>query len=273
MFAMRTTVRIVNTTPDEGPARRDTEHVQSLERGLAVIRAFDRDHSRMTLSQVAARAGLNRAVARRLLLTLSSLGYVESDGREFRLRAKMLELGYGYLSSIGLPEIAEPHLRQLSLSTGESTSIAVLEDDNVVYVARVVVSRIMSLAIGVGTRLPAAATSLGRAMLAYTDEEFVRGLPLPAHTPHTLTDHDELAAVLAQVRERGWALVDQELELGLRSVAAPLRDASGRVVAALNVSASARRGTLAQIEDEIVAPLCAAAAAIEADLRRGGVRL
>jgi IclR family pca regulon transcriptional regulator len=166
------------------------DFVQSLARGLSVVRAFDRDHPRLTLSQVAVRSGLTRAVARRNLLTLRHLGYVGADGRDFYLRPRVLELGYSYLSSLGLGEIALQAMEELSHRVGESCSMAVLDDADIVYVARVPVRRVMSIALGVGARLPAFATSMGRVMLAgLGDAEldaWIAANRMRAITPHTL---------------------------------------------------------------------------------------
>jgi IclR family pca regulon transcriptional regulator len=256
----------------QGTGARSGEFVQSLERGLAVIRAFGTDHARMTLSEVAREAGLSRASARRFLHTLVELGYVVTDGRVFALRPQVLELGYAYLSSLSLPEVAQPHLEQLAEDVGESSSVAVLDGADIVYVARVATRRIMSAAIQVGTRFPAAATSMGRAVLAHVPdgerEAFLAAVSLTPLTPRTITDKSLLRAELSAVREQGWALVDQELEEGLRSIAAPLCDASGRVVAAVNVSAPVRRGPVEDMVAEIRPPLLRAARDIEADLAR-----
>lgn len=257
-----------------GAAERSGEFVQSLDRGLAVIRAFGPEQPRLTLSDVARETGLSRASARRFLHTLVELGYVGTDGAAFHLRPRLLELGYAYLSTLGLPEVARAHLRTLSDATGESSSLAVLDELDIVYVARVAVSRIMSAAIGVGTRLPAFATSMGRVLTAFASDEererFIQRAQLSALTPRTITDRGALRAELDRVREQGWALVDQELEEGLRSIAAPVRDASGRVVAAVNVAAPARRD-LESGRSEFLDPLLAAAAAIERDLARTGL--
>ncbi len=255
---------------------RSPEFVQSLGRGLAVIRAFDGDRRSLTLSDVARETRLSRASARRFLHTLVELGYVATDGREFTLRPALLELGYAYLSSLTLPDIATPHLEKLSERVSESSSVAVLDGADIVYVARVATRRIMSATIRVGTRFPAYATSMGRAILAHAepaalDAYLAQATPsgtLAALTPRTITDPQDLRAALADVREQGWALVDQELEDGLRSVAAPLRDGTGRVVAAVNVSAPVRRGEIAEILRHALPPLLKAAAAIEADLAR-----
>ncbi|WP_460757096.1 IclR family transcriptional regulator domain-containing protein [Myceligenerans cantabricum] len=256
----------------EGGGSRQGEFVQSLERGLAVIRAFGAAHPAMTLSEVARETGLSRASARRFLHTLVELGYVATDGRSFTLRPRALELGYAYLSGLTLPEVAQPHLEALSEQVGESTSIAVLDGTDVVYVARVATHRIMSAAIRVGTRFPAYATSMGRAVLAGSPDavrdDFLARAELSPLTSRTLTTPEGLRAELERVREQGYAFVDQELEEGLRSLAVGLRGADGATVAAVNVSAPVRRGDVDTIIAEILAPLRKTAAEIEADLRR-----
>lgn len=251
---------------------RSGEFVQSLERGLAVIRAFGTDRARMTLIEVAREAELSRASARRFLHTLVELGYVVTDGRVFALRPQVLELGYAYLSSLSLPAVAQPHLEQLVEDVGESSSVAVLDGADIVYVARVATRRIMSAAIQVGTRFPASATSMGRAVLAHVSdgerEAFLAAATLLPLTAHTITDKGLLRAELHAVKEQGWALVDQELEEGLRSIAAPLCDAAGRVIAAVNVSAPVRRGPVEEMVAGFLPPLLRAAREIEADLVR-----
>ncbi len=252
---------------------RESHFVQSLERGLAVIRAFDADTPELTLSDVARATGLTRAAARRFLLTLSDLGYVRSDGRLFRLTARVLELGYAYLSALSLPEVAEPHLEALVAEVRESSSLSVLDGDDIVYVARVPTSRIMRVAINVGTRFPAYATSMGRVQLAgLSDGEltaYLGRVDLKRLTAHTLATEAELRGELARIRAQGWALVDQELEEGLRSVAVPIRDRDGTVVAAVNVSAHASRATKDVVRKTLLPPLLDTAARIEADLRVG----
>jgi IclR family pca regulon transcriptional regulator len=256
--------------PEPG-VQRSGEFVQSLERGLAVIRAFGADRPSLTLSEVAKATGLSRAAARRFLHTLVDLGYVSSDGRDFTLRPQVLELGYAYLSSLSLPQVAQPHLRKLATEVGESASVAVLDGQDIVYVARIATYRIMSAAIVVGTRFPAYATSMGRAIVGAgpvdAQEAFLSSVRLRQLTPRTITDVDALRTALDQVRSQGWALVDQELEDGLRSLAAPVRDASGAVVAAVNISAPVRRGDLQDIVRDLLPPVLAAAKAIEEDLR------
>lgn len=219
------------------------DFVQSLARGLDVITAFDADHGSMTLSQVAARTGLSRATVRRLLLTLVELGYVRLTGTSFALTPQVLRLGTAYLSGMGLPQVAQPHLERLSARVGESTSAAVLDGAEIVYVARVATRRLMTVGITVGTRFPAHATSMGRVLLAALPDEAVAAhlgaAALTPLTPHTVTEASVLRDRIEEARRQGWALVDQELELGLRSLAVPLRDAHGAVVAALNISTSA----------------------------------
>ncbi|WP_262851480.1 IclR family transcriptional regulator domain-containing protein [Mumia quercus] len=253
---------------DEG---RPVASVQSLQRGLTVIRAFDAEHARMTLSEVAKQTGLTRATARRFLHTLVDLGYTDTDGREFWLRPRVLELGYAYLSSISLPEIATPHLKKLTDQVNESSSVSVLDGTEIVYVARVPTRRLMTVAISVGTRFPAYATSMGRVLLAGLDRaERSRVLDdseLQALTPSTTTSRARLDEILDAVAADGFALVDQELEVGLRSIAAPIRDAHGTVIAAANISMSATQGTADEARDRLVPPLLETTAQIGRDLR------
>lgn len=263
--------------PAEGataPSERSSDHVQSLARGLAVIRAFDERHPDMTLSDVARSTGLTRAAARRFLHTLVALGYVRTDGRRFALRPRVLELGYAYLSSAGLPEIAQPHMEALSAKLHESCSLSVLDGFDIVYVARVPTHRIMTVAINVGTRFPAYATSMGRVLLAHRPAEWLQDylakaelLPL---TPKTVTDPAALDKLLARIRETGYCIVDQELEVGLRSIAAPVTGADGAVVAALNMSAHVSRGSVEQARRELLPDLRECARAISADVVRTG---
>lgn len=270
---MRASVR--SDQPDvDGDLVRGGEFVQSLERGLSVIRAFGAERPALTLSEVARVTGLSRAAARRFLHTLVELGYMGTDGRQFHLRPRVLELGYAYLSSLGLSEVAQPHLEALSLEVGESSSVAVLDQSDIVYVARFATHRIMTTTIRVGTRFPAHVTSLGRAMLAFGDvaetDAILAEVDWTPLTPHTITDPDELRAELATVRAQGWAFVDQELEEGLRSLAMPLRDGSGQVVAAVNVSVPVRRGSIDEVVGQLLPALKRAAREIEADLARIG---
>jgi IclR family pca regulon transcriptional regulator len=227
----------------------------------------------LTLTEVARSSGLTRASARRFLLTLERLGYVRAGGRLFALTPRVLELGYSYLSSLSLPEIAEPHLERLAEQVHESSSVSVLDGDEIVYVARVPTKRIMTVSISVGTRFPAYATSMGRVLLAELDraelDDFLERAELRPLTDGTLTTAAALREELGRVRRQGWALVDQELEAGLRSVAAPIRDATHRAVAAVNVSAHASRTTLERVRRGLLPPLLETASRIERDLGAG----
>jgi IclR family pca regulon transcriptional regulator len=252
-------------------AAREPYFVQSLERGLAVIRAFDAEHTELTLSEVARATDLTRAAARRFLLTLADLGYVTSDGRMFRLTPRILELGYAFLSSTGLPDIAEPHLERLVQQVRESSSMCVLDGDDIVYVTRVPTSRIMTVTITVGTRFPAHVTSVGRVLISNLPEDEIelrlKRVDLRQVTAKTIVTADRLRTELRRVRDQGYAIVDQELEEGLRSVAAPVRDHTGTVVAAINIAVHASRNSVDSIRRNLVPQLLAAASAIEADLR------
>lgn len=254
---------------------RGKQFVQSLERGLDVIRAMSLPGHGQTLSDVARDTGLTRASARRFLLTLEELGYVRSEDRRFRLTPRVLELGYAFLSSFTLPQLAQPHLRELVERVHESSSVSVLDEADVVYVAREPTQRIMTVAISVGTRFPAHATSMGRVLLAgLGDDELERFLTeaeLRSLTAATITDKRNLRAELDRVRAQGWALVDQELEIGLRSIAVPIRSSAGQVLAAMNLSTHASRRTPAAIRRDLLPPLLQAAGAIEADLSAGQV--
>lgn len=218
----------------------DTPNVQSLVRGLAVIRTFNADRPHQTLAQVAESTGLARATSRRFLHTLVSIGYAGTDGTHFWLTPRILELGYSYMSGLGLPAIAQPRLEELSRRVNESSSLSVLDGSDVIYVNRVPVRRIMTVSITIGTRFPAYATSMGRVLLAGFSEdelnEYLETTPLVQLTPKTITDPLALRESLAQIREQGWAIVDQELEPGLRSLASPVFSPQGKVVAAVNIS-------------------------------------
>ncbi|MDX3522263.1 IclR family transcriptional regulator domain-containing protein [Streptomyces scabiei] len=249
------------------------EFVESLARGLTVITSFGEGRAELTLTEVARTTGLARATARRALITLEHLGYVESSDRVFRLTPRVLGLGYPPLSMLPLPRIAAPHLAELSARVHDSASLAVLTEgaDEVQYTARVATSRIMSVNITLGTRLPAYATSLGRVMLADLLPQAPLPDPLAALTPHTVTDRQELRTVLERVRETGYALVDGELEEGLRSVAVPVRERGGRVVAAVNVAMHSSRRTVAECVEEVLPALRDAVGRIEGELAVAGM--
>lgn len=248
--------------------------MQSLERGLAVIRAFDAQRPELTLSEVAKVCDLTRAAARRFLLTLADLGYVRTDGRLFSLTPRVLELGYAFLSSLSLPEVAAPHLERLVSQVHESSSLSILDGDDIVYVARVPTSRIMAVSINLGTRFPAYATSMGRVLLAALPEAeldaYLARVTLTRLTGRTVLSADTLRAELARVRDQGYAIVDQELEEGLRAVAAPIHDRAGTVTGAVNISVHAARATLDVMRRRLLPPLLAVVTAIDADLRLNG---
>jgi len=269
MFGIRTNGRFLRM-PVAPHDDRPPEFIQSIERGLAVIRAFSRDDPQLTLSDVARKTGITRAAARRILMTLESLGYVTSVGRLFSLRPSVMQLGYAYLSSFSLAEIAQDHLEALAEELHESCSASVLDDEDIVYVARASTNRIMTIGLSVGTRLPAYCTSMGRVLLAALDEdalrEYLQTADLQARTEHTITNPDELGEELARVRADGWCLLDQELEEGVRSVAIPVHDASGRVVAAINTSAHATRVPMETLQGEFLPRLRACAQKIDHDL-------
>ncbi|WIT11943.1 IclR family transcriptional regulator [Paucibacter sediminis] len=231
--------------PLESTLKPGDSYVQSFARGLSVIRAFSAEAPRQTLTEVAKRCGLTRAGARRILLTLETLGYVKADGRLFALTPKILDLGFAYLSSQPLWQFAEPVMQQLAGELKESCSAAVLEGGDIVYVLRVPARKIMSINLGVGSRLPAWCTSMGRVLLAGLPpaelEEQLARVQFHSHTARTARNLDELRTRIAQVRSQGWCLINQELEEGLVSLAAPIVDRNGQTIAALNVGAQVNR--------------------------------
>lgn len=258
--------------PAADATRRPRDFVQSVERALSIIRAFGPKTPAMTVSEIAAATDLTRAAARRFLLTLEELGYVRSDGRNFSLTPRVLELGYAFLSSLSLPEIAQPHLEQLVAESQESSEGAILDGDQIVYVMRVGGPAIMNATVAVGSRMPAAATALGRALLAgLPDAElhaFLATVELRAFLPNTIVDRALLRAELLRVRAQGYALVDQELEEGLLAIAVPVRDRRGATVAAINLSTHVARRTPAEARELLLPSLLRAAASIEAGLAR-----
>jgi IclR family pca regulon transcriptional regulator len=252
--------------------RRHPDFVQSLERGLAVMRAFSRQAPTLTLSEIAERTGLTRAAARRFLITLRDLGYVQSDGRQFSLRPRVLELGYSYLSSLPVWEIARPHLEGLAERVRETTSASVLDGADIVFVARVETKRIMSMTLGVGSRLPAWATAMGRVLLAdltpaQLDEYFEKVTPQPIND-RTVADQQVLRKIIDEARVQGWTLVDQEVEEGVRSLAVPIRNPEGRAEAALTVCSHAYRVSVDRIMDEFLPIVLQTSARITEDLAR-----
>ncbi|MFD6097669.1 IclR family transcriptional regulator C-terminal domain-containing protein [Nocardiopsis flavescens] len=251
--------------------RRDStpDFIEALARGLDVLRCFGPGRPSMTLAEVAAATGLARPTVRRILITLEQLGYVRSDDGAFALTPRVLELGTAYIGSQNLGDLALPHLRALVRRTGESCSIAQLDGSDIVYVARVAVPKLVTLAVTVGTRFPAAATSLGKVLLAdLPPRELDRVLAEPSRAgvrAHRPLEREELDAVLREVRARGWALTDEELAPGIRSVAAPVRDGSGRVTAAVNVNAHAAETPVDTLVEGHLPLLLAAAGEVSAD--------
>jgi IclR family pca regulon transcriptional regulator len=248
------------------------DFIEALARGLDVIKAFQPHRPAMTLAQLSTETGLARPTVRRILLTLEELGYVRSGDGGYLLTPRVLELGVAYVRSMGLWEIARPHMEWLSSRTNESCSIAQLDGSDIVYVARVAVPKIVGLAVQIGTRFPAVPTSLGKVLLAaLSADEVDRILAEPTRSnlvPRWQPDRDELEQELRQVRARGWALTDEQLTRGIRSVAAPVRDGAGQVIAALNVNTHAAETSVAQLVDEHLPKLLQAAGEISADFAR-----
>jgi IclR family pca regulon transcriptional regulator len=224
---------------------RKDQFLQSFAKGLSVITAFDPETPAMTLSEVAAKTHLTRAGARRILLTLQTLGYVGYDRRNFFLTPKILDLGYSYLSTRPLWDLAEPHMQEVADQVHESCSASVLEGTDIVYVLRVPTKKIMAIRLSIGTRLPAWCTSMGRVLLGGLDEESMNAVlsssDLKPFTSRTVTDRKKLKQIIREDHSRGWSLVNQELEDGLLSLSVPIVDRSDRIVAAMNVSGHATR--------------------------------
>ena len=244
------------------------EFVASFARGLSVIRSFDHDTPRQTLTETAERTGMARAAARRFLLTLCALGYARTDGKYFELTPKVLDLGYSYLSSLGLSEMLMPYLRRVTDAVQESSSAAVLDGEDVVYVARSAARhRVMAISLAVGARLPAHCSSMGQVLLAHLEPahlaRFLKTAKLQRYTETTLTTPEALEARLREVRGQGWSMCDQELEIGLRSVAVAVRDPKGAVNLAMNVSVQATRVSTEILLRDYLPVLRDAAAAFE----------
>jgi IclR family pca regulon transcriptional regulator len=245
------------------------DFVEALARGLDVLACFDAGHRRMTLSEVAATAGLARPTARRLLLTLEELGFVRSAGGAFELTPKVLTLGMAYVSALGLWEIARPHLEELVARTGESSSMAQLDGADILYVARVSVPKLIALRVDIGTRFPAVATSQGKVLLAaLAPDELAATLAQPSRAglPACIgRPRDQLLDELIEVRARGWALADEELAPGVRSIAAPVRDRDGVVRAAMNVTVHAAETSVERLLHEHLPLLLRTAGEVSAE--------
>jgi IclR family pca regulon transcriptional regulator len=237
--------------PAAADARRNRDLVQGLERGLAVVRAFSHEAPSLTIAQVAERTRLTRAGARRYLMTLQSLGYVWQFGDRFSLTPRLLELGFSYLSTLDVASVCQPFMEQVTSTLHESCSVSVLDEHDVVYVARMPAKRIMSINLAVGSRLPAHATSMGKVLLAYLPpddlQRYLTTATMERLTNRTIVDRVRLREILAETRRRGWALANEESEQGVRSIAVPIVNRTGLVRAAINVSGHASRVSLAQL--------------------------
>jgi IclR family pca regulon transcriptional regulator len=242
----------------------DPNFMTSLARGLAVIQAFSQRRHHLTISQVSTTTGLSRAAVRRCLYTLAKLGFAGSDdNRHFFLRPRILALGHSYISSMPLATAAQPVLEHISHLLHESCSIATLDGVEIVYIARANVTRIMSIDLGVGSRLPAFCTSMGRAILANLPPEELESVlsrvEFKRYTERTITNPAKLTQALRQIRRDGYSIIDQELEHGLRSMAVPIQNPSGKVVAALNIGAHAQRVSIQEMQTKFLPHLRAAA--------------
>lgn len=248
------------------------DYVQSLDKGLAVINAFSDERRTMTLSQVAAVTGLSKPSARRCLLTLHALGYLVSEGPNFRLGPKVLDLAQAYLSSVELPAIVEPFLNELNADLQEACSVGVLDGDSVVYVARAQAKRVMTMAVRVGTRIDPFVTALGRVLLAYEPEDRIEQLWTTRGDARDSVGVDlpEFLAMLREVRQKSWCLVDQEVEVGVRTIAVPIRDSRGKVIAGMNIAVHTARVSIERLENEFLRRLQKASADIESCLREYG---
>ncbi|MGV1916791.1 IclR family transcriptional regulator domain-containing protein [Rhizobium sp. 22-785-1] len=232
-----------------------------LAKGLSIIEAFSAERPRLSISEAADIAELDRATARRCLLTLAELGYAAYDGKFFTVTPKVLRLGTACLATMPLPRIVQPFLDQMSENIGQSTSVSILDDIEIVYVARAAQRRVMSIALMPGSRLPAYCTSMGRVLLSSLTVEDRRVLlersAITARTPMTLTDIDALLAEIEETAARGYAMIDQEVEVGLRSLAVPLRNVRGKTVAALNVGVAASAGSMQELVERYLPTLTA----------------
>jgi IclR family transcriptional regulator, pca regulon regulatory protein len=250
----------------------DPDFIEAIARGLDVIKAFGPERPRMSLADIAAATGLARPTARRILRTLDALGYVRAHEGAFSLTPRVMELGMVYIQSLGLWDVARPHMERLVARTGESTSIAQLDGSDIVYVARVAVPKIITFRVSIGTRFPAAQTSLGKVLLAgLSADELDAVLAQPSRSgvqPRWRPERAELDAVLREVRAAGWALTDEQLAAGIRSVAAPLRDATGRVIAAMNVTVHAAETSVETLTGVYLPLLLQAAGEVSADFAR-----
>lgn len=277
MFAMRTMLRshrqpVRRTVLDNKLQPGDRDYVAALASGLQILSAFDAEHPRMTLTEMASRTDMDRAKARRFLLTLEALGYVRRSGRDFELTPRVLELGHAFQASNQYRAVIQHYLQDITAEIGESSSLSVLDGTDVVYVVRSAAPhRLMAISLSVGTRLPAAYTSMGRVLLAQLPQanldSLLQSMELRAHTPHSLVDMEALRKELDQVRQQGYSLVDQELDLGLRSVAAPVFAGNGDLLGAINISTNAARVPLEVLLDDYLPRLQRLAETVQKTVR------
>ena len=268
-----TTNSVVGSLDDERGAltrARSRDFNQSLGRGLEIIETFGPNAARQTVSEVATKTGLTRATARRFLITLVELGYMTSDGRTFALAPRVLGLGYSFLSGLGFPNVALPHLEQLVAEVDESSEASILDGHDVVYVTRVPGPKLMTIAVNIGSRMPAHATSMGRVLLAGLSDEglesYLASATLTRFQAATITDSAELRGRVLRARADGYAIVDQELEEGLLAVAVPIHDRFGRTIAAVNLSTLVTRHTAKSVRSDLLPPLQRCGRMIERDL-------
>lgn len=270
----------MDLSPGSGMASLDEaprEIVQALDRAFAIIRAFSRERGKLTQIEVAEASSLSRATARRFLLSLETLGYVRREGKYYSLQPRLLDLGYSYLSSVPLWDVARTHMQVLAEQVLEASSAAVLDGRDILFTVRVPTKRIMSVQVEVGTRFPAHATSMGRVLLAHQPPEALDAYfaaVCPEQLTHrTVTEEKELRVILEEVAAQGWCLLDEELEVGVRSMAVPLHEPGGTVIAAMNVCAHASRVSAARMKAEFLPLILQTARAVEADIRIRGVSL
>lgn len=248
-------------------ARKPTDLLGSLAKGLSVIEAFTAERPKLTISEAAEVTGLDRAAARRCLLTLTELGYADFDGKNFNLTPRILRLGTSCLAALPLPRIVQPLLDKLSAEIGQSTSVSILDHGEIVYVARAAQQRLMSINLMAGSRLPASCTSMGRVLLASLSDAEIRKIlkdqPPRKRTPNTITSPEKILQLVKRARTEGFAIVDQEIEIGLRSIAVPLFDSRGRTVAALNAGVAAVQDSAGELKHLYLDKLIAVQAALK----------
>jgi IclR family pca regulon transcriptional regulator len=255
---------------DQPLTQKNPDVIEAVVRSLGVLELFSAQHPALTLTEVATLAGMSRGTARRILITFESIGLVRQDGRKFHLTPRVLRLGYGYLSSLPTWDLAQRHMQALVEETNESSSLATLDGDDMVYIARIPSRRSMSITLAVGSRLPAYATSMGRVLIAglvqSERDDYLARVTLNALTPRTIVDRERLASEIERVRQRGYCIVDGEREEGVRSIAAPIFDRAKQVIAALNISTNAGRVSIQMLRNDFLPRLLETAAAISADI-------